>query len=321
MPARVCAPYTTCMTEPAQADLLPLVVSAGEALTDLVRTGENTWTSHPGGAGWNVARAVRALGVPAAFAGAVGTDVFGDEIARVSAQGGLDERFLQRAPAPTLLAVVHQTSPPAYFFLGENSADLHFRAEELPNAWERAARWVHFGGVSLARAPLNAALLNLAQGARGAGARVSFDPNARNVHANPAYRPVFERMVGLADLLKFSDEDLRFFFPDLDEQGALAWLRARNASAPVVVTRGGEGASLYVGGARSDFPALRVRVVDTVGAGDAFVAGLLHHELAHPQHGWKAHVDFALRVGAAACTRAGAFAPSLADVTALSATP
>lgn len=307
------------MTEHAQPDLaeLPLVVSAGEALTDLVRTGEHTWTSHPGGAGWNVARAVRALGVRAAFAGAVGEDVFGDDLARVSSRDGLDLRFLQRAPVPTLLAVVYETNPPAYFFLGENSADLRFRAEALPSNWERAARWVHFGGISLARPPLSGALLNLAEGVRGAGARVSFDPNARNVHADERYRPVFERMLGLADLLKFSDEDLRFFFPGLSEHQALDWVRARNAAAPIVVTRGGEGASLYLGGERRDFAAVRVNVVDTVGAGDAFVAGLLCHELSHPQGDWARHVTFALRVGAAACTRAGAFAPGPADVEAL----
>lgn len=299
------------------ADALPLVVSAGEALTDLVRTGTHSWTSHAGGAGWNVARAVAALEVPAAFAGAVGQDVFGEDIARETARAGLDERFLQRLDAPTLLAVVHQVNPPAYFFLGENSADLQFDPDKLPPGWLAAVRWIHLGGISLARPPLAGTLLQLAEQARARGARVSFDPNARVTHRDPAYRPVLERALALADLIKFSDEDLRFFFPGAPEEEALGWVRARNAAAPVVVTRGGEGASLYQGKARQDFSAVPVRVADTVGAGDAFVAGLLYGDLRRPREDWANHVGFALRVAAAACTRSGAFAPTLADVAAL----
>ena len=93
---------------------LPLIVSAGEALTDLVTAGGNTWEAHPGGAGWNVARACARLGVPSAFAGAVGQDNFGDDLLAGSLEAGLDPRFLQRAIAPTLLAVVYSKSPPAY---------------------------------------------------------------------------------------------------------------------------------------------------------------------------------------------------------------
>ena len=63
---------------------LPLIVSAGEALTDLVTAGGNAWHAHPGGAGWNVARACASLGVPSAFAGAVGGDNFGDDLTRAS---------------------------------------------------------------------------------------------------------------------------------------------------------------------------------------------------------------------------------------------
>ncbi|AFZ68951.1 carbohydrate kinase family protein [Deinococcus peraridilitoris] len=296
----------------------PLIVSAGEALTDLVRTGEQTWTSHAGGAGWNVARAAASLGVPSAFAGAVGHDVFGDEIWRVSVAAGLDVRFLQQVSAPTLMAVVHQVHPPAYMFLGENSADLHFQPDQLPTGWMRSVRWIHLGGISLARAPLNTRLLELAERARDAGAKVSFDPNARNVHGNPAYRPMFERTLQLADVIKLSDEDVRFFYPESSEAEAVNAMRELNPGAPLIVTRGGEGASLFADGERRDFEAVRVEVIDTVGAGDAFVAGLLTHAVRDAQAGWSEHIRFALTVGAAACTRAGAYAPTLADLTALS---
>ncbi|WP_424952275.1 carbohydrate kinase family protein [Deinococcus sp.] len=296
---------------------LPLIVSAGEALTDLVTVGGNRWESYPGGAGWNVARAVAALGTGSAFAGAVGDDNFGEDLWSASQAAGLDLRFMQRVPHPTLMAVVYSASPPAYRFQGENSADLYFDGALLPEGWMQQARWLHLGGISLARQPLADHLLSLMDQAQSAGVRISFDPNARIVHRDPAYRPIFESVLRRADLIKLSDEDLRFFFPGHDEAAALRVLRGLNSQAPMVITRGGDGASLYHAAGRADLPAPKVRVVDTVGAGDALCAGLLVSATESPQAIWPQHLAFALRVASAACSRAGAFAPSRADVAAL----
>ena len=296
---------------------LPLLVSAGEALSDLVTAGGNRWEAHPGGAGWNVARAASALGTPSAFAGAVGQDNFGDDLLAASRAAGLDLRFMQRVPQPTLMAVVYSVSPPAYRFLGENSADLHFDPSALPQGWTGAARWLHLGGISLARQPLADCLLALMDTAQAAGVKISFDPNARIVHRDPAYRPIFERVMRRADLIKLSDEDLRFFFPGQDEDAAMRTLRGLNSQAPIVITRGGDGASLYHAAGRADLPAPKVQVADTVGAGDALCAGLLVSAVRAPQAIWPVHLASALRVASAACSRAGAFAPSRADVNAL----
>ncbi len=245
---------------------LPLIVSAGEALTDLVTAGGNQWTAHPGGAAWNVARACARLGVPSAFAGAVGLDNFGDDLMRASLEAGLDPRFLQRLPAATLMAVVYSANPPAYRFLGENSADLMFDPSHLPDGWLGSARWLHVGGISLVRWPLADTLLGLIENARAAGTKISFDPNARIVHRNPAYLPVFEAVVKRSDLLKFSDEDLAFFFAGQSEDDALRYLRGLNPRAPIIVTRGALGASLYHSSGRVDLPTVLVTVADTAGA-------------------------------------------------------
>ncbi|BBN95343.1 fructokinase [Deinococcus grandis] len=293
---------------------LPLIVSAGEALTDLVTAGGNAWHAHPGGAGWNVARACASLGVPSAFAGAVGGDNFGDDLQRASQDAGLDPRFLQRVPAPTLMAVVYSANPPAYRFLGENSADLHFDPTRLPDGWLRAARWLHVGGISLSRWPLADTLLGLIESARAAGVRISFDPNARITHRHPDYPAVFEQVARRADLMKFSDEDLAFFFPGQSEADVMRRLRGLNAKAPIVITRGAQGASLYHSAGRADLPAAPVQVVDTVGAGDALCAGLLVSATEHPDALWTEHLRVGLRAAAAACAHAGAYAPTRADL-------
>ena len=305
------------MTTAEPTHPLPLIVSAGEALTDLVTAGGNRWTAHPGGAGWNVARACARLGVPSAFAGAVGQDNFGDDLARASQEAGLDTRFLQRSPQPTLMAVVYSASPPAYRFLGENSADLKFDPAQLPDGWLNAAKWLHVGGISLARWPLADTLLELIKAAKAAGVKISFDPNARIVHSHPEYPAVLEAVARQADLLKFSDEDLHFFFPSGNEDDALRRLRGMSPHVPIVITRGADGASLYHAAGRADLPTVPVKVADTVGAGDALCAGLLTSATEHPEQRWTDHLQLGLRAAAVACSHAGAYAPTRKDLAAL----
>ncbi len=169
----------------------------------------------------------------------------------------------------------------------------------------------------MARWPLADTLLRLIGEAKAAGAKISFDPNARIVHADPAYGPVFEAVIRRADLLKFSDEDLLFFFAGRSEDDALRALRGLNPRAPIVITRGAAGASLYHSSGRIDLPTVPVKVADTVGAGDALCAGLLVSATERPQALWTEHLHLGLRAAAVACSHAGAYAPTRQDVAAL----
>ncbi|RQS70503.1 carbohydrate kinase [Burkholderia sp. Bp8963] len=294
----------------------PAFVSAGDILTDMVRAGDAHWTSVPGGAGWNVARAVARLGVSSALAGAIGDDCFSDTLWRASEAAGLDLRFLQRVARPPLLAMVHETRPPAYFFIGEGSADLAFDPARLPAGWADHVQWAHFGCISLVREPLAGTLLALAAELHARGVKISFDPNFRNL-MTAAYRPTLERMASLADLIKVSDEDLRHLFDGGSEADAIAALRAMNPRAALLVTRGANAATLYADGDVHEASPPRIEVVDTVGAGDASIGGLLFSLMAAPQRPWRAHLAFALAAGAAACRHTGAHAPTLDEVVAL----
>ena len=288
---------------------LPSFVSFGEALTDLIRGDAVTWTSVPGGASWNVARVMAGFGVPSAFGGAISLDCFGDALWRASEQSGLDLRFLQRREKSPLLAVVHETHPPKYFFVGDDSADLHFDVSALPRGWRGAVRWAHFGGISLARHPLSGRLLGLAERLHAEGVRISYDPNFRVV-MDERYDPVLARMLSIADLVKVSEEDLRGLFRTDDEVGAFARLRAMSPTASVLYTRGGEGAALYVGEQVWRAVPPPVAVVDTVGAGDCSLAGLLSSVLSHPERGWGEHLRASVAAGTGACLAAGATPPS-----------
>ncbi|NHZ96109.1 PfkB family carbohydrate kinase [Massilia sp. CCM 8734] len=191
----------------------PFMLCAGEALTDMIHQGREQWVSRVGGSTWNVARALAVLGEPNAFAGAISRDRFGDTMWQASP--AVDLRLLQRVGRAPLLAMVEQGEPPRYFFIGDDSADLHFDPATLPAGWADGLRWAHFSGISLA---------------------ISYDPNYRNL-MDARYTPTLEAMASLADLIKVSDDDLRGLFPGLGLDHALA------PRVAVVDTAGAGGAS------------------------------------------------------------------------------
>jgi fructokinase len=287
----------------------PFMLCAGEALTDLIDQGGEQWVSRVGGSVWNVARALAVLGEPTAFAGAVSRDRFGDALWRASEAAGLHLGLMQRVERSPLLAVVEKCEPPRYFFIGDDSADLHFDPAALPQAWLDSLRWAHFGGISLAREPLASKLVALAKKLKAHGVRISYDPNYRNLMGRE-YARTLQSMATLADVIKVSDDDLRGLLPHYGPDEALQHLRGFNPDAICLLTRGGQGASLYQGAQRCDAHAPMVEVVDTVGAGDASVAGLLHSLARHPERPPRAHLHAALAAGSAACLQAGATPPA-----------
>lgn len=296
---------------------LPRMAVFGEALTDFVRSGADQWRSVAGGACWNVARVTATLRVPTGWGGAVSADLFGDEIVEKSAVAGLDRRFMQVVARPPLLAMVHQLDPPQYFFLGEGSADLAFDPDALPTGWQSACGYAHFGCISLVRQPLGARLVALAEHLHAAGVPVSFDPNCRNL-MGADYPALFERVARLSSIIKLSDEDLKQIYPELAVEDAMARIRTLAPGASILYTRGMHGMTVHLpDGGRIEQPAIRVTVVDTVGAGDACIGGYLASRLLQPDAGEATHVRFAAAAAAAACTRTGAHAPSRDEVEAL----
>lgn len=295
---------------------LPRFLVFGEALTDFVRVGAHAWESVAGGSCWNVARVAAMLGVPTGWAGSISTDLFGTEIAEQSRRAQLDMRFVQVVDRPPLIAMVHQKDPPQYFFLGTGTADLEFDESTLPQGWEHVCRVAHFGCISLVREPLGARLVSIAQRLKARGARISFDPNYRNLMGSD-YPVLFERMAALADIVKLSDEDLGQIYPDRAHAVALDHLRSIAPQAMILYTRGADGMTLSTPDTTIEQPVFPVDNADTVGAGDASVGGFIASLLQRPDAALADHLRFTAATAAAVCTRTGAHAPSRAEVEAI----
>lgn len=292
----------------------PQLITFGEALTDLVRQGPDQWRSVSGGAALNLALAAAGLGLRSACGAAVSRDTFGQALWASSAQAGLDMRFMQQNSHEPLLAVVHQLQPPRYFFVGADAADLYFRPEDLPADWlaPGAAAWAVFGGISLAREPLASRLIGLAEQVSVAGLGLAYDANIRQ-GLEQAQAAALQRLVPLADVIKLSEEDASALWGS--EDAALQALRAMaRPQAWLLLTRGAGMASLSRGAQRWDQPPPAVEVVDSVGAGDASLAGLLLSLIEAPQADGLRHLQHAVAAGAAACLGAGATAPTRAQL-------
>ncbi len=256
-----------------------MIICCGEALIDMLpresRDGEPAFAPYAGGAVFNSAIALGRLGVPAGFVSGISTDLFGEQLIAALKASNVDPRYAVRADRPTTLAFVHLVNGQAsYAFYDENTAGRMLEPDDMP-ADLGDARALLFGAISLIPEPCGSAYEALM--AREHKNRVCMlDPNIRTgfIKDADAHRARMDRMIAMVDIVKLSDEDLGWFgLPKDPAEAARHWLD--RGVKLVIVTRGGEGATAYTAHHDVSMPARRVEVVDTVGAGDTFNAGVL----------------------------------------------
>jgi fructokinase len=300
-----------------------MIVVAGEALIDLtpaVSGAQQCFVAHPGGSSYNVAIGLGRLGRPTAFLGRISTDAFGRLLHEHLVANDVATDLTLRGDEPSCLAFVHLgDGEPVYSFHAEGTADRMLTPGELPDLPETAGI-LHVGSISLLLEPGASAYEDL--GRRESGRRLlSLDPNVRpGLIADAAvYRRRLDDWVARVDVVKVSAEDLDWLAPGQPAATVAArWLGL--GAALVVVTRGPDGADAYRSSGTVGVAASQVTVVDTVGAGDAFTAGLLaglDHDGVVDRAGLHAITDDRLveMLAAAAviagdtCTRAGADPP------------
>jgi fructokinase len=307
-----------------------VIIVCGEALIDLTlsRCGEDeAYFPRLGGSPYNIAVGLGRLEVPVAFLGRISRDFFGDQLRARLLANQVSPGYLRDGPELTTLAFVHQEPDrePEFAFYANGTADGRLEVADLPEAFPDEVAAVHFGSLSLVFEP-SASTLGILM-AREHGRRlVSIDPNVRpNVIRDPAaYLKRLERWLSFVDLVKVSRADLAWLYPGEPlEAVARRWLDL--GPALVVVTRGPDGSTAFTATGAIQVDGIPVKVVDTVGAGDAFMSGLLArlHELRFLERGRLGSlgesevadvVGYATRVSALTCTRAGAEPPTRAEV-------
>ncbi|TCP41731.1 carbohydrate kinase family protein [Rhodovulum marinum] len=301
-----------------------MILCAGEALIDMLprhtAQGEPAFAPHAGGAVFNTAIALGRLGAKTGFFSGLSTDLFGRMLDGALTASGVDARLAARSARPTTLAFVTLNDGQAsYAFYDENTAGRMLSPADLP-ALPDTVTALFFGGISLAVEPCGAAYEALML--REAHGRVTMlDPNIRPgfIADEPAYRARLDRMIAAADIVKLSDEDLHWLLGPGDAAALAAGLLKRGPRL-VLLTRGGRGALAFGTAARAEIAARPAELVDTVGAGDTFNAGILAAlraggHLSKPGLDCLSHaalvgaLDLAARAAAITVSRAGANPP------------
>ncbi len=308
------------------------VVCFGELLVDMVGEADASlrdaprFLKAPGGAPANVAVGLSRLGMTSRFIGQVGQDPFGDFLIETVAREGVDTAYLlQSEIARTTMAFVATRSDGRkdICFYRNPGADVMLNAAEIRPMMFEGARLFHCGSVSLSQSPCREAQYHAAEMARERGLLISFDPNWRPGvwYDHELAGDLITLMMSLSDVVKIADEEWEFVTGTTDFSEGAQKIR-RFGPRLVVVTRGADGAYFnaempdghVVEGEVAGFSA---HAVDTLGAGDSFVSGLLHQLLQYPvlddalnEHALREAVRFANACGALATQKVGAI-PSL----------
>jgi fructokinase len=286
--------------------------------------------ANPGGSAANVATGLARLGVSVRFAGRLSSAGIGPWLAKHLSANGVDlSCSVEALEAPTLAMVaVDVAGVPSYSFYGADTADWQWRLDELPRADRLDVAAVHSGSLATTLPPGAEVLASWAAKVRAGGAVfISYDPNIRPslVHDHAALVASVHSWVQRAHLVKASEEDLATLYPGTDP-AVIARHWAEDGPELVVLTRGAHGSvGFRPDGSAVMVPGRQVTVVDTVGAGDAFCAGLLAWmaDAGALQPGGPgqlkaeevhAALAFADLVASATCTRHGADPPMRSDL-------
>ncbi|MDR2726269.1 MAG: carbohydrate kinase [Candidatus Adiutrix sp.] len=266
------------------------LISIGEILVDLTPAGTEPdgrvfYQANPGGAPANMACAAAKFGLKAAFIGAVGGDAFGRLCLASLKAAGVETAYLAVRPGQaTTLAVVglDETGDRSFAFYRKGTADLELSPQLLPAGLGRLTRALHFGSLSLSAEPARAATLAAANEVRTAGGLISFDPNYRDMvwpSLAEAQKHIKEA-APLAQVLKLSREDGQVLFGTGQPEEILRLAADKFSNPLVIVTLAEAGCLAAFGGRTLAAPAFKLPAVDTTGAGDAFMGGLLKSLLA-----------------------------------------
>lgn len=261
-----------------------MILVIGEALIDLIgdQHSAGDYTAVVGGANANVALALARRGTPQKFMGRISADGFGSQIRKRLADNGVDLSWSINAKEQTTLAVatIDAQGVASYAFYTNGTADWGWTDDELVSLQtlhESGVQAVQYGCLAMAMGPGNLVLEKWLRGLSGE-VTLSHDLNIRSAlgFEREAELERVLRVNSFSNIIKASDADIEWLYEleagsDLDAI-ALEWAGSEKL---VVITRGGEGADLYFANQKHSVAAPKISLVDTVGAGDTFMANFL----------------------------------------------
>jgi len=258
-----------------------MILCCGASLIDMIpeKTVKDTngFVPYPGGEIFNTAIGMGRLECHVGLMSGVSSDIFGQQLMAEMNASNVDTSNVILSDRPTTLAFVQLTDGQAsYLFYDENSAGRMVAIEDMPHQLDAVKAFL-FGGISLHCDPGAEAYVQFAE-RHTDGSVIIVDPNIRSAFISNEilFRDHIERMLRLADIVKISDEDLNWFFPEAESTETKVAKLQKLGPTLVILTCGDSGVKAWKPEGNPIFvDSLKVDVVDTVGAGDSFNAGFL----------------------------------------------
>ncbi|WP_345242778.1 aminoimidazole riboside kinase [Pontibacillus salipaludis] len=259
------------------------IISLGEALIDFIPlTSENTeYQKSPGGAPANVAVGLARLGAKSTFLGKVGDDSLGHFLKDTLTSYGVKTdgmTFTQDVRTGVVFVSLAANGERSFEFFINPSADQMLQVNDVEESLFDEHRVLHFGTISMINEPAKEATKHAVQVAREKGLVVSFDPNLRMSlwSSEDQAKEAIISMLDQVDVLKVSEEELEFITGEKDIEAGIKQINEKYNIPFMLVTLGGEGSYVVTNGEIAKVDAMKVNAVDTTGAGDAFVSGILY---------------------------------------------
>lgn len=284
----------------------------GDAVVDLIPDTKNSYLKCPGGAPANVAVAVSRLDGEAAFFGRVGQDPLGRFMKQTLTDEGVNTDFMlldETQRTSTVVVDLDESGERSFTFMVKPSADQFMLATDIPSFEKN--QWLHVCSIALANEPSRSSTFQAMQQIKEAGGFVSFDPNLRDeVWADQCeIKTVVLKAVAMSDVVKFSDDELLFLTDSNSLKAGLAMV-AKYKNTLQLITQGAKGALVITQGQQELIAGKAIKPVDTTGAGDAFVGGLITYLAQSNKWSEMDHIRQAVKwansCGALATTKKGA---------------
>lgn len=308
-------------------------VSIGEILIDFAPGNQDglefpVFQQNPGGAPANVACVLSKFGCKTAFIGKVGEDSFGTCCKNALKNNGVNTDFLvfsNEHNTTITFVCLDETGNRSFSFYRDNTADVSLRADDLENKNYTDTKFFHFGSVSLSEEPSRTAVFTAVKQAKDAGCIISYDPNVRlNLWKDKKVaKQVILEGIKYADILKISEEEAEFLFGGTDHEKICSEIYLTYDIPIILITKAEKGCFAMVNKQYYNSTGYKQKTVDTTGAGDSFLAGVLYKlielkkEIGQLEAGEvEEMLDFSNAIGSLVVTKKGAIPaiPSLEEI-------
>lgn len=249
----------------------------GDAVVDLIPDGENHYLRCAGGAPANVAVGVSRLGCEAGFIGRVGNDPLGKFMQQTlqAEKVSTDNMVLDPQQRTSTVIVGLDDGERSFTFMVNPSADQFLEVGDLPTFHQ--GDFLHCCSIALINNPSRSTTIEAIRLIKEVGGFFSFDPNLReSLWASlDEMKEVVNSVIAMADILKFSEEELTLLTNTTNLEEATKVITAQYPEKLIIITLGKDGAIYHLNGKSQVVKGKALKPVDTTGAGDAFVSGLL----------------------------------------------